>query len=71
VELTTGALYTTFIDWYSYDEATHVLTPGPGTYLVHGGTGKLYKLAFESYYATETGGMGMTGGAYLIKFEAL
>ena len=71
VELTTGAIYTTFIDWYSYDEATHVLTPGPGTYLVHGGTGKLYKLGFESYYATETGGMGMAGGAYLIKLEAL
>jgi HmuY protein len=71
VELTTGAVYTTFIDWYSYDDATHVLTPAPGTYLVHGGTGKLYKLAFESYYATETGGMGRASGAYLVKFKAL
>jgi hypothetical protein len=71
VELTTGALYTTFVDWYSYDEATHELTPAPGTYLVHGGTGKLYKVGFESYYATETGGMGTASGAYLIKFKAL
>jgi len=71
VELTTGALYTTFIDWYSYDEVTHFLTPAPGTYLVHGGTGKLYKLAFESYYATPSGGMGAASGAYLMKFKAL
>ncbi|MET0792778.1 MAG: HmuY family protein [Polyangiaceae bacterium] len=71
VQASTGALYTSFIDWYAYDEATHVLTPASGTYLVHGGTGKLYKLAFENYYATETGGTGMTGGAYLLKFKAL
>jgi len=71
VALTTGALYTTFIEWYSYDEAQHVITPESGTYLVHGGTGKLYKVAFESYYGTETGGTGPLGGAYLLKFKSL
>ncbi len=71
VQMLTGALYTSFVDWYAYDENTHVLTPAGGTYLVRGGTGKLYKLAFESYYATPNGGMGNVSADYLLKYEAL
>ena len=71
VEMLTGALYTSFVDWYAYDENTHVLTPSAGTYLVHGGTGKLYELAFENYYATPSGGTGNVSAAYLLKYKAL
>ena len=37
----TGSALTTFSAWYDYDQSTHVLTPAAGTWLVHGGTGKL------------------------------
>ena len=68
----TGAVYTSFASWYSYDDATHVLTPVPETtWLVRGGTGKIYKLRFQSYYSTPTGGTSMAGGGYLVDFEAL
>ena len=67
----TGQVYTSFADWYEYDTATHVLTPAAGTWVVRGATGHLFKLQFETYYATPSGGMGTTGGAYLLKFEAL
>jgi hypothetical protein len=67
----TGQVYTSFADWYSYDTNTHVLTPGPGTWLVRGATGRYFKLQFEDYYATPSGGMGTVGGAYVLKIEAL
>ena len=67
----TGQVYTSFADWYEYDTATHVLTPAPGTLLVRGATGKLFKLQVQTYYATPSGGMGTAGGAYLLKLEAL
>ena len=70
VELT-GSVATSFSSWYEYDEASHVLTPVAGTWLVRGATGALYKLAFSSYYATPSGGMGSNSGAILLKFEAL
>ena len=43
----TGAASTSFSTWYNYDEATHVLSPVPGTWLVRGATGKLFKLALR------------------------
>ncbi len=67
----TGSVYTSFSSWYEYDEASHVLSPVSGTWLIRGAGGALYKLAFSSYYATPSGGMGSTAGAYLLKFEAL
>ena len=71
IEMATGALYTSFVDWYAYDEGTHVLTPAAGSYVVRGATGKLYKLVFENYYATPTGAMGSASAEYLMKYEAL
>ena len=67
----TGAASTSFSTWYDYDEATHVLSPVAGTWLVRGATGKLFKLRFKSYYATPSGGMGAAGGAYLLEIGAL
>ena len=67
----TGAAATSFSTWYNYDEATHEVSPAPGTWLVRGATGKLFKLAVQSYYATPSGGIGSAGGAYLLKIGAL
>jgi len=67
----TGASSTSFSTWYNYDEATHVLSPVVGTWLVKGATGKLFKLRFKSYYATASGGTGSTAGAYLLEIGAL
>jgi len=67
----TGSAATSFSTWYNYDEATHEVSPAPGTWLVRGATGKLFKLAFQSYYATPSGGIGSAGGAYLLKIGAL
>lgn len=67
----TGATSTSLSAWYNYDEATHVLSPVSGTWLVRGATGKLYKLRFKDYYATPSGGMGTAGGAYLLELGAL
>jgi hypothetical protein len=67
----TGAASTSFSTWYNYDEATHVLSPVTGTWLVRGATGKLFKLRFKSYYATPSGGTGTAGGAYLLEIGAL
>jgi hypothetical protein len=65
------SVMTTFSSWYDYDAGTHVLSPAAGTWLVRGATGKHYKLRISSYYATEDGGTGMAGGAYLIEVGAL
>jgi hypothetical protein len=67
----TGVPSTSFSTWYNYDPATHVLSPVSGTWLVRGATGKLFKLRFESYYATPSGGMGSASGAYLLEIGAL
>ncbi len=67
-----GSVETTFSSWYDYNPTTHVLTPAAGTWLVKGGTGKLYKLAFQTYYSTADGQVGTgDGGTYLLKFGAL
>jgi hypothetical protein len=67
----TGAAATSFSAWYAYDSETHALSPNPGTWLMHGATGKLFKLRIKSYYGTPAGGTGMAGGAYLLEVGAL
>ncbi len=67
----TGAASTSFSTWYNYDDQTHVLSPVAGTWLVRGATGKFFKLSFESYYATPSGGTSTAGGAYLLKIAGL
>jgi len=67
----TGAASTSFSAWYDYDQQTHVLSPVPGTWLVRSATGKFFKLRFDSYYATPSGGMGSASGAYLLEIGAL
>lgn len=67
----TGAVKTSFDQWYDYDPATNHLSPHPGTWLVKGGTGKLYKVQILSYYATADGGVGQAGGRYTLKVGAL
>ncbi|AKV02804.1 hypothetical protein AKJ09_09467 [Labilithrix luteola] len=67
----TGAVKTTFDGWYDYNTADNTLTPAAGTWLVKGGAGKLYKIAIVTYYATPDGGVGMSGGRYVIKVGAL
>ena len=48
-----------------------MLSPAPVTYLVSGGTGRLYKVAIVSYYATPTGAAGTVAGRYLVRVAAL
>jgi HmuY protein len=62
---------TTFDDWYDYDEATNHLTPVDGTYLVRGGTGKLFKVRLLDYYATPDGGTGEAGGRFTLRVTPL
>ncbi len=67
----TGAVKTSFDGWYDYDEATNGLAPHAGTWLVKGGTGKVYKVEILSYYATPDGGVGQSGGRYTLRVGAL
>lgn len=67
----TNAVATSFSGWYDYDDETHGLSPHPGTWLVRGGTGALYKLRIDSYYGTSEGELGMAGGGYLIEVSPL
>jgi hypothetical protein len=67
----TGTAATSFSSWYDYDPATHVLSPAAGTWLVRSANGKPYKLEIRSYYATPDGGMGLAGGAFLLRVGAL
>jgi hypothetical protein len=67
----TGAVRTSFHEWYDYDLSNNTLTPKPGTWLVRGGTGKLYKIRILSYYATPDGGTGQAGGRYTLDVGAL
>lgn len=65
-----GGLVTTFSDWYSYDQATNRLSPQSLTYVVRGGTGKLYKVAIQTYYASLNGSPDL-GGDFIIRVAAL
>lgn len=67
-----GDILTTFSNWYDYDQATNVLTPHPNTtYVVRGGTGKLYKIGILTYYGEPDGGTGTVGGYYILQVGAL
>lgn len=45
-----GVLEYVFVDWYDYDQATHLLSPADRTYAVRTTEGAVYRLRFESYY---------------------
>jgi hypothetical protein len=67
-----GAVETTFSSWYDYNMASHMLTPMSGTFIVRGGTGKLYKVAILGYYLEPDGGTNPDlGGTYELKVAAL
>ena len=67
----TGEPLTSFSTWYDYNDQQHTLAPHPGTWLVKGATGKIYKLAILNYYATPDGGTGTAGGEFVFKIAAL
>jgi HmuY protein len=67
----TGAITTTFNGWYDYDQATNKLSPHPGTFIVRGGDGALYKVAILNYYANPDGTTGMAGGRYVLQIGPL
>lgn len=67
-----GGPLSPFSDWYDYDQATNIPTPKPDvTYVVRGGTGKLFKVAITSYTGLPDGGMGSTTGFFLLEVAAL
>jgi hypothetical protein len=67
-----GGLLTTFSDWYAYDPQTNRLTPAaPLTYVVKGGTGKLFKVGMQSYYGEADGGAGTASGFILLEVAPL
>ena len=67
----TGAIATTFSGWYDYDQATNKLAPHPGTFIVRGAKGSLYKVAILAYYANPDGTPGMAGGRYVLEVGPL
>jgi hypothetical protein len=50
----TQAPATTFAEWYDYENT--IPTPKPVTYVVRGGTGRLYKVGIKAYDALPDGG---------------
>lgn len=68
----TGDLLTSFSGWYAYDQNTMKVTPKANTtYIVRGGTGKLYKMAITNYYGVADGGSGTLGADYLLTVAGL
>jgi heme-binding HmuY-like protein len=73
----TSAVLTSFSSWYDYDPSSHMLTPAAGTWLVHGGDGKLYAVQILTYYGSPSGvpdDGGTTnseGGTYVLEVKAL
>ncbi|HSO31335.1 MAG TPA: HmuY family protein [Labilithrix sp.] len=66
----TQAPLTTFSDWYDYDDATMIPSPKANvTYVVRGGTGRLYKVAIKAYDALPDGGSrnNMSTGFFLLE----
>lgn len=66
----TQAPLTTFSSWYDYDEKTNIPSPKPNvTYVVRGGTGRMYKVGIKSYDALPDGGSrnNVSTGFYLLE----
>jgi hypothetical protein len=67
-----GGFVTTMSDWYAYDMQTMAVTPkGNTTYVIKGASGKLFKLAILQYYGLPDGGMGSSGGMFVLRTAAL
>lgn len=67
-----GEVLTSMSDWYDYDQATSHVSPKAGsTWIIRGGTGKLYKLEIDDYYSAPDGTVGMSGGHYKVRIGAL
>lgn len=67
-----GFTRTTFDAWYDYGgEASHLVTPHPGTFVVRGAKGSLYKLELQSYYSNPDGTDGLVSARYLLRLAAL
>jgi len=67
-----GGPLSAFSDWYDYDQATNIPTPKPNTtFVVRGGTGKLFKVAITSYMGEANGMMGSSTGYFLLNVAAL
>lgn len=62
---------TSFDDWYGYDQSSNHLTPVEGTYVVRGGTGKLFKVRIVDYYATPDGGTNGAAARYTLRVTPL
>ncbi len=68
----TGDVLTTMSSWYDYDQQTNQVTPKANTtYVIRGATGKLYKLAIQSFYGKPDGTTGTQGGYYLLQLGGL
>jgi hypothetical protein len=67
----TGAVATTFVDWYLYEDMA--LAPKDETWIVRSGDGgAFFKVRILDYYATPDGGTGgPTSARYKLRFEAL
>ncbi len=67
-----GGPLSAFSDWYNYDMATNIPTPKANvTFVVRGGTGKLFKVAITSYTGLPDGGAGSSTGYFLLDVAAL
>lgn len=67
-----GGPLTSFSDWYDYDQATNGVTPRDTTYVVKGGTGKLFKVKILSFTANPDGTTNRTAtGYYLLQVAEL
>lgn len=66
-----GSVATTFDGWYEYGGANNKLTPFAGTWVVKGGTGKLFKVQILDYYSFADGGTNGAAAAYTLKVGAL
>ena len=67
---TGSTVLTTFSNWYDYDMTTMIPSPDPGrTFVVKGGTGRLYKVGIKAYDALADGGSrnNMSTGYFLLQ----
>jgi len=70
----TGAVLTTFSDWYDYDDATRIPTPKANTtFIVKGAKGKRWKVAIKAYDANADGTPtnNVSTGGYLLQVAEL